>query len=289
MKKLIYTALLLGAMTLPVACDQHEIPLYSGDDAIFFDQQYGTGKFDSLRQAHQNYSFIPFGSLSTSDSTLLIKVETTGFVRDYDREFSFEVVADSTTMIEGVDYMIPSYKGVIAAGQNSTRISVVLMRSDHTFEGTQQLQLRLVPGEHFTLPFGEKGIGQLPLRAASSDVYTEYSTNTDPSIHNIFANALLQLPNGWNEGRFGKFSQKKYALILDISQRELGWGIGAFHPDNDLKMRLKRAFVVAGAVSKYLMEQFNSGRDNWVLDEDGTLMWVEGVTWAEGEDPSLFS
>lgn len=288
MKKLSYIAGAFLAFTLFQGCSQHDIPQYSGADAIFFDQQYGTGKFDSLRQAHQIYSLVAFGGMSTPDSMLRIKVETTGFVRDYDREFGIEVVADSTTMIEGEEFILPTRTGVIRAGQNSTRIEVKICRTEHTLEGTQQLQLRLVPGEHFVLPFGADGIGQLPLRKSSSEVYTEFSTNADPSIHNVFANMLLERPGGWNEGQFGKYTQKKYALILEISEEKYGWGVSAFHPDTDMKMLLKRAPRVAEAVSAFLMEQYNLGRDHWVLDEDGSMMWVKGVTWVEGEDPSQF-
>jgi hypothetical protein len=33
------------------------------------------------------------------------------------------------------------------------------------------------------------------------------------------------------------------------------------------------------------MEQYNKGRDYWVIDEDGTMMWINGVSWANGTYP----
>ena len=154
---------------------------------------------------------------------------------------------------------------------------------------TVQLQIRLVPGEHFSLPFGPDGIGVMPKRATGGDVFTEYSTNTDPSIHNIFANALLKKPKGWNVIRFGEYSQKKFALMLEITEAELGWTVLDFENDTNNKMSISRAPIVASHVSAYLMEQYLKGREYWVLDEDGSMMYVQGVTWTEGTDPNTMT
>jgi lipoprotein len=285
------TAYILAAAALPIlfSCSQHDIPLYSGQDAIFFDQQYptetGTFSFDTLQLCHQIYTLVPFGVVANKDSTVMVKVETTGFVRDYDRPFSIELVADSTTAIQGEEYELPQTDFVIRAGQNSCRIPVIYHSSERMLDETVQVQIRLIPNEHFTLPFGSAGIGKMPLRYEGT--LTELSTNWDPSIHNIFANRKLRKPAGWNNLRFGyHYSDKKYALILEISERELGWTVLDFENNTNNKMSISRAPVVAKHVSKYLMEQYRKGREHWVLDDDGTMMYVQGVTWTEGTDPN---
>lgn len=285
MKKIIYLICALASLPLVYSCKEHDIAFYDGPDAIFFDQQYGPGHLDSLALSHQIYSYVPFGVISEKDSILPIKVEIAGRVRDYDRPFGIEVVADSTTAIAGEDYELLSNEGVILAGQNSTRIKVVIHRTERMEENTLQLQLRLIPGEHFVLPFGEDGIGVMPKRTNGGDVHTALSCNFDSSIHNIFVDCNLRKPEGWNPDNFGQYSEKKYRLLLKISEELFGWTVSDFDKDPDGKMKTTRSKRVAEKVSKYLLEQYRLGRDSWVLDEDGSMMYVLGVSWAEGTMP----
>lgn len=285
MKKIIFLICALVSLPLVYSCKEHEIPYYEGADAIFFDQQYGPSHFDSLKLSHQIYSYIPFGVIERTDSVLKVKVEVAGHIRDYDRPFGIEVVADSTNAVAGVDYELPSTEGVILAGQNSTRLTVIIHRTPHMEETTVQLQLRLIPGEHFVLPFGEEGLGVMPKRANGGDVQTALGMNFDPAIHNIFANCRLRRPAGWNDDNFGKYTEKKYELILKIAEEVFGWTVVDFDVDDDAKMKTSRSPRVAAHVAKYLLEQYRKGREYWVLDEDGSMMFVNGVSWAQGTMP----
>lgn len=286
MKATAYIIAAAAALPALFSCSQHDIPLYSGKDAIFFDQQYGVAWFDTLRLSHQIYSYVPFGVMASKDSTVMVKVETSGFIRDYDRPFSIELVADSTNAIPGEEYELPQTDFVIRAGQNSCYIPLTYHSTERMLETTVQVQIRLIPNEHFSLPFGKEGFGKMPLRETGGDVFTELSTNWDPSIHNIFANRKLRKPDGWNDIRFGyHYSDKKYALMLEICERELGWTVLDFENNENQKMSITRSPVVAKHVSRYLMEQYRKGREHWVLDDDGTMMYIQGVTWTEGTNP----
>ena len=289
MKRIIYILCALFSLPVMNSCSEHEIPMYDGKDAIFFDQQYGVAWFDTVRQSHQLYSLVSFGLMIDPDSTVMVKIETTGYLKNYDRPFGIDIVNDSTTAIENTEFELPVKNPVILAGQNSTYIPVIYHRSDRMSHETVQLQIRLVPGEHFSLPFGPDGIGVMPKRATGGDVFTEYSTNADPAIHNIFANALLKRPKGWNASQFGEYSQKKFALMLEITEAELGWTVLDFENDTNNKMSISRAPIVATHMATYLMEQYFKGREYWVLDEDGSMMWVKGVTWTEGTDPNTMT
>ena len=55
--------------------------------------------------------------------------------------------------------------------------------------------------------------------------------------------------------------------------------------ENRAIMQSGRQALIARLVSSYLMEQYNKGRDYWVLDSDGSMMWVSGVSWAHGTMP----
>ncbi|MDE5693335.1 MAG: hypothetical protein K2I09_05380, partial [Duncaniella sp.] len=130
------------------------------------------------------------------------------------------------------------------------------------------------------------GIGMMPKRHEGGEVYTQYSTNHDPSILNIFISGLLQKPAQWNVVQFGyNYSDKKFRLMLDISNEVFGWTVADFQ---DQRMS-SRCQLVAKHVAAYLMEEYNKGREHWVLDEDGSMMYVKGVIWTEGQNPDTFN
>jgi hypothetical protein len=285
MKKLIYTLAILFTVPMFFSCEKTDIAEYSGDDAIYFDQVWPSEVpwFDSTRLSRQYYSLISFGKMSATDSLLHVRVQTAGYTRDYDRPFGVEIVKDSTSAIEGDEYELLTTSPSIAAGANSTYIDVLVHNSERMTKETVQIQLRLIAGDYFTLPFGST-TGVQPKRANGGDVYTDLSSNSDPAIHNIFANRFLTKPVGWNNLQFGYyFSVKKYELLLKLAGERFGWGVEEF--EDKTTMLQFRAQIVARIVSAYLLEQYKLGRDYWVLDEDGSMMYVNGVSWSEGTMP----
>lgn len=272
------------------SCSEHEIDYYSGVDAIFFDQQFAGNAneawLDTTQLAHQIYTVVNFNNISGGlDSILKIKIETTGYVRDYPRPFSVEVVADSTDAIEGEEFTILNPQLSILPGNNSTHVDVKVSVSERLYSTTCRIQLRLIPGEHFALPFGKDGFGLMPLRGAvNAGVLTDLSTNYDPSIHNIFITGELSRPAKWplynNAYSWGNYSLTKYKLLLQVSE-SYGWGPWHF----EYQMPQNRYGIIQRAAASYLREQYNKGREYWVLDEDGSMMWVKGCPWADGTRP----
>lgn len=272
------------------SCSDHEIPYYEGADTLYFDQQWGVAHFDSLQQQHQNYSDVCFGIITENDSVLRIKVACTGYARDYDRPFTIEVVADSTTAVGGVHYTDLASEHVIPAGKLCTYVPVKCLRTPDMEGKCFQLQLRVVPNEYFEpAQFGEEGVGLIPLRNKYQDIYDRYSTNADPAIHNVFINGNLRQPPAtcWNNLQFGSyFSETKFRLLIKIAEKDFGWSVVDFF---DTKMSVGRSPLVAKHVAAYLMEQYSKGREHWVLDEDGSMMYVNGVRWIEGQDPNEYN
>jgi hypothetical protein len=283
MKKLLYFLGALVAFPFFNSCDKVDISHFSGVDGIYFDQQWPSAVpwFDSTRLARQCYSIVAFGSMDNSDSLLEVRVETTGYKRDYDRPFGLEIVEDSTNAISGEDYELLTTDPKISAGQTSTYIRLLVHSTERMNDETVKLQLRLIPGEYFELPFGDD-TGVKPLRATGGDIYTEYSTNFDPAIHNIFANRFLTKPAGWLDFRYGTYSRKKYALMLQLCSEQFGWTVSTFEDRNKMA---SLAVLAARVTATYLTQQYNKGREYWVLDEDGTMMYVSGVAWAAGTNP----
>ena len=297
MKSIFYlpvaTALLAASFS---SCDKAEIPYYEGMDAIFFDQQYfgkdneTWGQADTTTLAHKLYTPVQFMQANRQDTVLAIKIETTGFVRDYPRPFGIHVVADSTSAVEGVDFELLDDSYAILPGNNSTYLHVKVNLTERMYLQQLQIQLALDPGEHFTLPFGEKGIGQIPKRYFDKDEVGPVpdSKNLDPSVHNIFADCLLSKPSQWtlagNVYSWGEYSNEKFALILELVKPR-GWTAATFN--NYYTMQTERQGVVNRELAKYLRAQYDKGE--YVLEADGTLMWIKNstlVTWGAGVTPA---
>lgn len=273
--KYILLSVLLASFS---ACEKHELMDYEGQDGLYFDAQYGAEWGDTTVWAHQIYTVVAFGRVDDPVLDAKVKVAVAGSVKNYDRPFQIKVVQDSTTLIP--DEYEANLNYIIPAGQNHTYVRIPIIKTARMADETLQLQIALQANEHFNLPFSE--VGKIPGRW--TDTATDWSQNFNPNIHNFFINDMLVKPNGWLDIQFGKYySIKKHALLVKIAGEKFGLGREDF--ENKTVMTAGRAKAIAAAVRPYLMEQYNLGREHWVLDEDGSMMWVSGVSWTEGTRP----
>ena len=271
------------------SCNKVELPDYSGMDAIFFDQQYNgspnEADFDTTVLEHKLYTPVSFTKTDSHDSILSIKVETTGYVRDYLRPFGVHIVADSTTAIQGDEFELLDDSYAILPGNNSTYVHVKVKFTERMYEERLQIQLGLDGGEHFQLPFGKSAFGDMPKRyiSATIDPVPE-SRNYDCSVHNIFVDCLYTEPKAWAgqptaDQYWGEFSSKKFLIMLELVEPR-GWTALTF--EDRATMPMGRQQIVSNLMGKYLRQQYDAGTP--VIDEDGeTLMWIKSslVTWAE--------
>lgn len=282
MKKVIFAIACLALPAIFFSCEQKDIDLYDGEAAIFFDQQnrghISEAWIPAQRLGHQNYSLVNFSTMETSDTIVNIKIETTGYVTEYDRPFTIEIVDDSTSAIEGEEFEILERNLVIPAKGNMTYVQVAVHKTNRMYQDTVMLQMRINPGEHFVLPFGDKGIGKMPLR--DQDVDNGYGTNTDPSVHDVFMTSVLTKPGTWplytHTTTWGTYSSKKYGIILDLCGAKYGWTAATFEKMN----QLPRQRAVARILSEYLNEH-NQKQATSVVEDNGFLMWCHGCTYGD--------
>lgn len=267
------------------ACEKHELMDYEGLDCLYFDAQYGAEWGDTTVWAHQIYTTVAFGRVDATELEAKVKVAVAGSVKDYDRPFRIKVVQDSTTLNTD-EYDASQLDYVIPAGQNHTYVRIPITKSERMSSETLQLQiaLDLASNTHFNSNFSEVG----NISGRWTDTATDLSTNFDPNIHNFFVNDMLVKPAGWHDVQFGYYySTKKHALLLKIAEEKFGFGREDF--EEKTIMTGGRAKAIAAAVKPYLMEQYYLGREHWVLDEDGSMMYVYGVSWVEGTRPEDMS
>lgn len=306
--KFIPVSLLAAGMVSLYSCAKEDIEVYSGQDGIYFDQHWGVSHFgnDIINRdpygtnLRQTYSRVPFGEITERDSTLKINIQVSGHVRDYDRPFGIQVVADSTSAIEGEEFEIPEKDLVIKAGQIRTTLRVVCHRTERMLDETVKLQVRILPGEHFAETFGPTGVGVMPI-VSNGELKEDYPNNLDAMVHNIYINSELVEPVNWYRGKttLGVWSKEKYSILLRLTEEQLGWTVLHWSATNDMANGAYKGIVsmmwpagtgyITGAnlLAKYIREQFDKGREYWLVDPDGTMMWVKNplITWAEDTKP----
>lgn len=284
MKNIKYILSLLMLLPFISSCEK-DIMDYEGETGLYFDVQWDTNpkdNTDSTRWIRQHYTLANFASGSGVETEKIVglKIAVAGSVVNYDRPISYKVVEDSTTAILNEEYEIVE-EPYIPAGKNHTFLKVKALRTERMLEETLKLQIQLLPNEHFTLPFEKVGYinGRFP-----NDAESEYSTYDHANVHNVFINNMLVKPAGWHNVQFGYYySKKKYELLLKLAYETNGWGIEEF--EDRKKMQAGRAEAIARFARIYLMEEYKKGREHWVLDDDGSMMYVAGVTRIEGQNP----
>ena len=184
--------LAIGGLLL-ASCEKKEVMEYEGLDGIYFDVQYGAAHGDESVWARQNYTYVSFGTIEAEEADITMKVGIAGSVKDYDRPFRVEIVADSTTAIPEEEYADFSEEQVIKAGENHTYVTLKVFKTARLTRDTARIQFRIDPGEYFTLPFSE--VGNIPGRW--NDTKTQFATSGNPALHDVFFNNILQRPAGW--------------------------------------------------------------------------------------------
>lgn len=282
MKKLKYILSLVLLLPFVSSCVQ-EIMDYEGVDGLYFDAQWDNNpniNTDTTKWIRQHYTLVNFAKAGGFELEGVAKIAISGNVKDYDRPIAFKVVAetDSATAIEGVEYELIE-QPYIPARKNHTYLKYKFMRTERMTDTTVELKIQLLPNEHFELPFVEVGYinGRFP-----NDAENQYSDYDHANVHSFFINNMLVQPAGWHNS-WGKFSKKKYELILKLAYENTGWTNEDF--EDRTKVQNGRAETMNRLVSAYLREQYNLGREHWVLDEDGSMMWITGVSWSEGQKP----
>ena len=280
MKNIKYILSLLMLLPFISSCEK-DIMDYEGEDGLYFDVQWDTNpniNTDSTRWIRQHYTLVNFAKKGGLELEVGAKIAISGSVKDYDRPISFKVVADSTTAIADEEYELLE-QPCIPAGKNHTFLKFKFKRSERMIDETVKLQIQLLPNEHFTLPFVEVGYinGRFP-----NDAESEYSTYDHANVHSFFINNMLVMPAGWHNS-WGQYSKKKYELILKLAFENFGWVNEDFEDRN--RVQNGRCEAVVRVVSAYLREQYKLGREYWVLDEDGSMMWINSVPWEEGQNP----
>ena len=175
-----------------VSCKHETIDLYELDDAkIYFQvQSYSSANGAVGYSNSTDYSFVGVNQ-NVDGLTFKATIQMMGQVVDYDRECKITIDADSTTMVEGVDYEIDLDTLKIKAGQSKATFGVRFLRSQNIKVSGSDI------GPHGGLQLGELGLcllarffGRLSAcRTLSTQFYGKIEL---PALRTCFGACVLQ-------------------------------------------------------------------------------------------------
>lgn len=276
MKKTLLFAMFISSIVIMTSCEK-DLMDYQGESSIYFDVRRGNEWRDSTFWARQYYTQLNFIDKIGDALEVELPVAISGPVTDWPRSFRVEVVKDSTTAVEGVDFDFQR-EWTLPAGAALTHIKLVVYRQADLEDTLRTVMLRVQDNENFTtrLNFDK----DLPGRDNILDGEKKYSG--DPRFHTVELTLSIKKPVDWwgfdypktdtypglELDVLGAFSSKKYLLMLQV----LGYSEAMFCEAIKTK---DRARIVDEIFGRYLVQQFDKGEP--VLEKDGRLMWVQSV------------
>ena len=272
MKKTLLLMIFASLLISMVSCEK-ELMDYQGENSIYFDVRRGKDFRDSSFWARQYYTHVNFIEIVGDTFTLDLRVAISGPVTNYPRTFIVDVVEDSTTAVEGVNYDFQR-EWVVPAGSHEARIKVNLYKQEDLEENPRTIMFRVQENENFTtnLNFDK----ELPGRDNLLEDEKKY--NSDPRFHTVELAFSIKKPEDWwgydypdskiEMDVFGAFTAKKYLLMLDV----MGYTESMFC---EIIKSKDNAEVIGEIFARYLVQQFQKGEP--VLEKDGRLMWVQAL------------
>jgi hypothetical protein len=184
------------------ACNEEEVPDYSGDSALYFYR----GSYETINVYQRDsifYSFLSKGQDREWD-TVYIDLRTMGGLQDRVRRFAIkqENASDSSAALPGVHYVAFDDPGMtpllqIPANANRYQMPVILRRDTSLQQKTVTLQLAIVENEEFKVGVERQSTFQIK-----------------------FSDQLLPSTN-WRPGSitgwafvFGEYGQRKHWFVI---------------------------------------------------------------------------
>lgn len=276
MKNLFYIFALIWVGIGMAGCEK-DLQDYNGKEGVYFFVQWGPENGDTTRWANQFYTPVEFLKIEGDVYDAKVRIMATGRVKDYDRTFRLVVDKDTTTAVEDVHYEPFEEVRVIPAGMHYTDVTIRLKRDEVLQREEKVLGLKLLPTEDFEI--GIPVWYQLNGMWITDGGRSEF----DATAHKFLINDFIVKPNRWpsapdalegtkESGRWGVFTEKKYRLMCELLSLEYK------DFETNASMPNARQIIIQESMAKYLQEMYD--KKTPVLEEDGRLMWFEGVTWS---------
>lgn len=263
--------LLCGFFSL-TGCEK-ELMEFEGKDSLYFDVRRGPEWISPNLWTHYPYSTVEYGNIIEDEVELSLRIRASGSLRDYDRLFTISVNPDSTTALSGSDYLQIEESYMIKAGEISTQVALIVKRTERMSGDTLKIQLQIDENEHFELTY--ISYGDFPGAYKEINPHPIFGLIKNAGLHNIFIYDVLSRPAVWSGsdvtggGLFGKFSAKKFKLMMELSNTTIE------DYQNKSTMPSARQTAIGELMATYLLKK--AADNDPVLDEDGTMMYFMAI------------
>lgn len=276
MKTILYITTLFLVIAGLSGCEK-EVKDFDGEEGVYFYVQWGVDWYDTTYWAAQPYTKVEFIKKGVDEVQLKVRVQVTGRVKDYDRKFRIIVDQDSTTAVEGENYLPIEEWQTLEKGWNYKDVLVTVKNSAALDEVERHLVLQLMPSEELPLA--------IPVWHDFSDMLKNDSKNAefDGTRHEIILNNFITCPQKWmgpaegkqgqaEGGLWGIFSKEKYEEIIkrfpDLTYEDF---MSAETMPSGLQYAIQNKMVID------LQKLYDAGTP--IKEKDGRLMWFLGVSW----------
>lgn len=264
LSNIITLSAIFSIATLTTGCAHEEIELYSGCPAgIYIQDAIGSDQYGNptvFRSGNDSFTFTKSDE-KTTKGYVSFDIKLMGEVADYDRPYGIEVLADSTTAIEGVDYSLEGNNFSIKAGANKDRVLVTLLRNPRLKKELVRVTFLIKPNENFDTPLKEY---------TNSSNWNVEGNKINACMYYVEFGEIYTQPGYWSyAGEYcGKWTVEKYLLL----NHTMGWTVNDWDNVGAIgsKIGLGRLQFAASALQAYLQEQADAGTP--VREEDGTFM-----------------
>ncbi|MDR3006575.1 MAG: DUF4843 domain-containing protein [Sphingobacterium sp.] len=253
---------LLSILTFAASCKQEELAHYNAEDSIVFE---GIQINKSDPYTPRDTGDFSFGYVSDliRDSLYNIPVLVTGGIKNYDRPYSI-TFANTSTLKEGVHYLLLNKSFSIKPGQVSDTIRLRLLRNPELKKKKLELQLQLTSNEHFKINM----LDQLTGSGANERLHNF-------TKHLLRVDDIASTPWFWDPkknpmassfmGFLGNFSAKKFQIMTG----RFNWDINIVTAENYQPSPL--LIIAWGSSMKSYLDQMEVNGTP-VLEDDGTPM-----------------
>lgn len=269
MKTIIKYIAIITALFCLNSCEQ-DLMDYEGEAGVYFAVQFPwqSGYGDTTLWELSPQSNVSFFLQKKADSTIKVRVQITGNSIDRDRQFKVVVVDTGSTAIVGHDYDPIPEMHIIRAHTHYTDIPVKVYKQEDLTNTSRKIMLRLEETTDFSLPIGTWY--PWPEQHKWSPTVGGEKVDISAIEHTIIISDLVQEPEGWWGGLFGKFTIKKFNLMCE----ELHLTIADFSKE---AMNQSRATALGQRFDIYLRNQKDP-----IMEDDGTPMKMGDALYGSG-------
>lgn len=277
MKEIKIVIMIIFATTLfTVGCEKYQVMKYRGGESVYFSVrsplpwQPDSNKWPYI--SNQKVEFIKFPE---NEYKVVVSIAVTGGQKNYDRKVEVIINKDSTNAIEGVNYDPIESEYTIKAGDMLVNFDVNIKRAANLQDEDKVLCLQVIPNEYFNVTFEHWD----PLPTLGIETF-------DATMHKVFMTNIMVQPFKWNGsfnpanqteiGLWGAFTQTKIKLMFEL------FNLTYLDFCDDVTMPQARMNAIQNYMKLYLIEKYEAGDP--LIEDDGRLMWVQGVPWSSVKD-----